>query len=124
MLEMSEICGSQNMGPGPAAASLGGLLEMQILGLALSNLQSQNFFFFFLGLHLQHVEVSRLGVELELQLLAYATTTLDLSCICAGSLTHGARPGIEPASSRMLVGFITAEPQRDLPRVRNSDART
>ena len=45
---MSEICGSQNMGPGPAAASLGGLLEMQILGLALSNLQSQNFFFFFL----------------------------------------------------------------------------
>lgn len=30
---MSEICGSQNMGPGPAAASLGGLLEMHVLRL-------------------------------------------------------------------------------------------
>ena len=29
----------------------------------------------------------------------------------ARSLTHWARPGIEPASSWLLVGFITAEPQ-------------
>jgi len=30
------------------------------------------------------------------------------------SLTHWARPGIEPASSWMLVGFITAEPRWEL----------
>ena len=28
----------------------------------------------------------------------------------AGSLTHWARPGIEPMSSWILVGFVTAEP--------------
>ena len=31
-----------------------------------------------------------------------------------GSLTHWARPGIEPASSWILVGFITAEPWWEL----------
>ena len=30
-----------------------------------------------------------------------------------GSLTHCARPGIKPASSWLLVGFITAEPQEE-----------
>ena len=30
-------------------------------------------------------------------------------------LTHWARPGIEPPFSRILVGFITTEPQQDLP---------
>ena len=33
----------------------------------------------------------------------------------AGSLIHCMRPGIEPASSRILVGFITAEAQQELP---------
>ena len=32
----------------------------------------------------------------------------------ARSLNHWARPGIEPASLWILVGFITAEPQREL----------
>ena len=32
----------------------------------------------------------------------------------AGSLTHWVRPGIEPTSSWVLVGFITAEPQQEL----------
>ena len=32
----------------------------------------------------------------------------------AGSLTHGAGPGIEPASSGMLVRFISIEPQQEL----------
>ena len=32
----------------------------------------------------------------------------------AGSLTHWARPGIEPTSSWVLVGFITAEPRQEL----------
>ena len=32
----------------------------------------------------------------------------------AGSLTHWARPGIEPASSWMLVRFVSTEPQWEL----------
>ena len=31
-----------------------------------------------------------------------------------GSLTHGARPGTEPAPSWFLVGFVSAAPRRDL----------
>ena len=67
-------------------------------------------FLFFLGLLLRHMEVLGLGVESELQLLAYTTATamLDLSCICKPhcsvqrSLTHCAKPGFKPASSRTL----------------------
>ena len=33
----------------------------------------------------------------------------------AGSLTHWARPGIEPSSSWIWVGFVTTEPQRERP---------
>ena len=33
----------------------------------------------------------------------------------AGSLTHWARPGIEPMSSQIRVGFVAAEPQRNSP---------
>ena len=32
----------------------------------------------------------------------------------AGSLTHWVRPGIEPESSWVLVGFFTTEPQQEL----------
>ena len=76
----------------------------------------------FLGLHPRHIEVPRLGVESELWPLAY-TATPDPSCICnlhhssqgnTGSLTHWARPGMEPASSWMLVRFIAAEPRREV----------
>ena len=82
------------------------------------------FFFVFLGLHPWHMEVLRLGVKLELQLPAYTTATAmqDPSCIFdlhtahgnAGSLTHRARPGIESASSWILVRFSTPEPQQEL----------
>ena len=62
------------------------------------------FFFFclfvFLGLYLQPMEVLRLGVESELQLPAYTTAHSNV-----GSLTHWARPGIEPTSLWMLVRF-------------------
>ena len=61
--------------------------------------------FCFLGLHQWHIEVPGLGVESELQLLAYTTAHGN-----AGSLTHRARPGIEPASLWMLVRFVSAEP--------------
>jgi len=53
-------------------------------------------------------------VESELQPPAYATATAmqDPRRICnlhhsnAGSSTHGASPGIKPATSRFLVGFV------------------
>ena len=69
------------------------------------------------------MEVSRVGVELELLLPTYATatTTPDPNCTyttaCgnAGSLTHWARPGIDSESSCTIVGFVTAEPQWELP---------
>ena len=32
----------------------------------------------------------------------------------AGSLTHSAKPEIEPASSWILVGFVSAVPQQEL----------
>ena len=75
------------------------------------------------------MEVPRLGIESELQLMDYtaATATRDPSWVCNlhfWLLNLLARPGIEPASSwilagfvtakpssRMLVGFVTAEPQ-------------
>ena len=71
------------------------------------------------------MEVARLGIKSEQQLLAYAmvTATLDPSCVYDlhhssqqhWILNHRARPGIEPASSWILVGFITAELQQELP---------
>ena len=51
----------------------------------------------------------------------YTTDTLNHICDLhhsssnAGCLTHRARPGIEPASSWILVQFIIAEPQQELP---------
>ena len=55
----------------------------------------------FLGPHLWHMEVPSLGT----------CTTAHRN---ARSLTHGARPGIEPTSSWILVRFVTAEPQWEL----------
>ena len=73
-------------------------------------------FIYFLGPHPWHMEVPRLAVQSELQLPACttATATPDWSCICdlhhsswqCRSLTHWTRPGIKPASSWILVGFV------------------
>ena len=67
------------------------------------------------------MEVPKLGIKLERELPAYttATATLDPSHITAytvahgntGSLTHGVRPGIDPPSSWILVGFVTTKAQ-------------
>ena len=66
---------------------------------------------------LQHMEIPRPGVELELELLAYTTATATPDSSCTGtnttapgnarSLTHWVRPGMEPASSWILVRFVT-----------------
>ena len=57
------------------------------------------------------MEVPRLGVKSELQLSAYTIAHSK-----ARSLTHWVRPGIEPASSWMLVGFVTTEPRQEFQR--------
>ena len=86
------------------------------------------FFFFwsfvFLGPHPKHMEVPRLEVDLEMQPQAYAratathiwatSVTYTRAHSNAGFLTHWARPGIEPATSRFLVGFVSAAPQQEL----------
>ena len=69
------------------------------------------------------MEIPRQRVELGLQLPTHttATPTWDPSCICTyttalgntGSLTHWMGPGIEPVSSWILVGFVSAEPQQN-----------
>ena len=68
---------------------------------------------FFLGPRPRHMDIPRLGVKSELPAYTTATATWDPSLIFDlhhssqrhQSLTHWARPGIEPTSSRMLVGF-------------------
>ena len=70
---------------------------------------------FFLSCHIYGIW---LGVESELQLLACANSHSNTgsklhlwpthtACGNAGSLTHWARPGIEPSSSWILVRFLT-----------------
>ena len=67
------------------------------------------------------VPMLRVKSELQLPVCTTATATRDLSHICdlqhsnARSLTHWMRPGIKPASSWILVGLATAEPQWELP---------
>ena len=58
----------------------------------------------------KHVEVPRLWVKLELQLPAYTIAHSSNT----RSLTHWAKPGIEPTSSWILMGFLTTEPQEEL----------
>ena len=80
-------------------------------------------FVLFLGPHLGRI-VLRLGVKSELHLPAYAMATAtamwDLSHVSdlyttthgnAGTLIHWVRPGIEPASSWIVVRFVSAASQ-------------
>ena len=67
-------------------------------------------YFCCLGLHPQHLEVPRLGVQSELQHPAYTTVHSN-----ARPLTHWARSGIEPATSWLLIRFISTAPWQELP---------
>ena len=74
------------------------------------------FFVFFLGLQLWHMEVPRLGVKSELlprltpqpqqRGIWAASSTYTTVYGSVGSLTHWARPRIEPATSWLLVGLV------------------
>ena len=74
------------------------------------------FFFFlvFLGLHSQHMEVPRLGVLIGAVAAGLHHShagseprlTSSTAHSSARSFTHCARPGIEPLSSWLLVGFV------------------
>ena len=70
---------------------------------------------FVLGPHSWHMEFPRLGVEFDrnsqIQAMSATYTTTHNN---ARSLTHWARPGIEPSSSWKLVSFISTEPQQEL----------
>ena len=78
-----------------------------------------------LGPHPWHMEVPKLGVESELQLPAYATATAMQDPSPIYNLHHslqqcqilnplsGARD--QTTKSWFLVGFVSAEPQRELP---------
>ena len=80
-------------------------MYVKILGFFLS------FFLFFFGLHL-HMEVPRLGVESEPQpqpqqcWIRAVSVTYTTAHGNAGSLTHCVKPGIQHASSWILVGFV------------------
>ena len=81
-------------------------------------------FFFALGPHLGHIEVPRLEVKSEPQLLPKPqpqqgsiralSVTYTIVHSNAGSLTHWARPGIQPETSWLLVGFTSPAPQWEL----------
>ena len=80
------------------------------------------FGFVFLGPYPQQREVSWLGVQLEptpepqQHGIRTASANYTRAHGNAGFLTPCARPGMVPMSSRILVRFITAEPQRELPK--------
>ena len=68
-------------------------------------------FFVFLGPCLRHMEVPRLRVKSEPWLLACPSHSSAQSELClqpgnTGFFTHWTRPGIEPASSWILVGSL------------------
>ena len=79
-------------------------------------LQSPPPFSLFLGLHLRHMEVPRLRLnwscscqltpQLQQRGIWAASVTYTTAHSTARSLTHWARPGIEPVSSWILVGFV------------------
>ena len=80
--------------------------------------------YFSLGPHPRHMEVPRLGsnpirrcwsTPEPQQWRMWATSVTFTSAHGkAGCLTHWARPGIEPASSKILVRFVSVEPQWEL----------
>ena len=79
----------------------------------LSNFFFFFFFFCFLGLCPQNSCLpTPQPQQCWIQAASMTYTTADSN---AGSLTHWTRPGFEPASSWLLVGFISTAPQQEFP---------
>ena len=76
------------------------------------------FFFFAFQSRLWHMEIPRPGVRTATAILRHSrSNTRSEPCLWPTpplTPTHGARPGIKPTSSGILVGFTTAEPQWQL----------
>ena len=82
------------------------------------------FLFIFLGTQLQHMEVPRLGSnqscsrwpipQPQWREIRAKSSTYTTAHGNTRSLTHWARPGFEPASSWILVRFVSPEPRREL----------
>ena len=82
------------------------------------------FCFVFLGPHPHHMEVPRLRSnqtcscvpipQPQQHRIQAMSGTYPTAHGNARFLTHWARPGTEPISSWILVGFVTTEPQREL----------
>ena len=70
--------------------------------------------FVFLELYPQHMEVPRLGGRIRA-----AVAGLHHSHSNAGSLTHWARPGIEPVSSWILAGFVNCWAMMGTPNIQH-----
>ena len=79
----------------------------------------------FLGLHPRHMEVPRLEVESrataaclqpqpQQRRIRATSATYSTAHGSAKSLTHWARPGIKPTTSRLLVGFLSFVPRWEL----------
>ena len=78
----------------------------------------------FLGLHLWHMEVPRLGVnwsyscqptpQPQQRRIRAASVTYTTAQGNTRSLTHSARPGMEPTTSCLLVGFVSEAPPQEL----------
>ena len=88
------------------------------------------FFFFFFGLFFRATLMTQGGSQARESNQSYSrwpmlqpqqhrtwatSSTYTIAHGNAGSLTHWVRPGIEPVSSWILVRFISAEPQWELP---------
>ena len=96
-------------------------------GLATSTMRSRSIFFpaFFRTASVAYGS-SLLRGQIRATAAAYTTATAmpDVSCIChphhsswqSQILNALSEPGTEPTSSWILVGFVTAEPQREFPR--------
>ena len=90
------------------------------------NLKCEMVFFFFSGPHPRHMEVPSYGSNWsysrrptpqpqQCQIWA-ASASYTTAHSNTGSLTHRARPGMEPTTSWFLVGFISTIPWRELPK--------
>ena len=95
-----------------------------VISILQSMIKIEGFFLCLLGPYPWHMEIPRLGVELSYSCwptpqpqqcrIGTVSATYTIAHGNIESLTHCLRPGIEPATSWLLVRFISAAPQWEL----------